>query len=202
MSGRALRYLTQPIRSDSTESRPTTSGAGQFSFRCRCGFRSVSRRGRQMPVKAVALDRLATALTDRMLECSHRLLLGSSGARHVKDFFLQDRAMQIIHAVAERDLRQRQTNADPIGGEMVDIIEINAADGEITKLLNRRNRLYVREHRCLRFEGKWNEPCETTGLMLQVTQLTLKIDTLGQRLGMAVEDGASAAAPHLMPGPM
>src|SRR6266581_3154764 len=166
MSGRAFRYLTQPIRSDSTESRPTTSGAGQFSFRCRCGFRSVSRRGRQMPVKAVALDWLATGLTDRMLECSHRLLLGSSGARHVKDFFLQDRAVQIIHAVAERDLRQRQTNADPIRGEMVDAIEIDAAHGEIAQLFECGSTSYVREHCGLRFEGKRNKPGKAAGLIL------------------------------------
>ena len=60
-------------------------------------------------------------------------------------FFLQNCAVQIVHAVAERDLRERQSQADPVSGQMVDVVEVNAADREIAKLLKRRGAFYVGE---------------------------------------------------------
>ena len=80
-----------------------------------------------MAIVTVALDRLAISLADGVFECRHTLLLRSSRPGHVKDLFLQNCAVQIIHAIAERYLRQGQTKADPVSGEMVDVIEINAA---------------------------------------------------------------------------
>ena len=119
-----------------------------------------------MTVKAVALDWFAASFADGVFERRHALLLGSSCPGHVKDLFLQNRAVQIIHAVAERNLRQRQAKADPISGEMLDAIEIDAAHGEIAKLLKRRSGLYVREHRSLRFEGKWDKSGKAARLIL------------------------------------
>ncbi len=155
-----------------------------------------------MPVKAITLDRLATGFTDRMFERRRGLLLWSGGASHVKDFFLQDGAVQIIHAVAERHLSERQSQAHPIGRKMVDVIEVNATDGQITKLLNRRSRLYVREHGRLRFESKWNKPGEATGLILQLAQLVQMIDAMRERLDVPVKHGAGASATHFVPGPV
>ena len=42
--------------------------------------------------------------------------------------------MQIVHAIAERHLRERQSKANPIGSEVIDIIQVNAAHCEIAKL--------------------------------------------------------------------
>ena len=49
----------------------------------------------------VALDRLATGSPDRVLERGDRLLLRRGRAGHVKDFFLQNCAVQIVNAIAE-----------------------------------------------------------------------------------------------------
>ena len=88
-----------------------------------------------MPIIAVALHRLATGFADGVFERGHGLLLRRRCSGHVKDLFLHNRAMQIVHAVAERDLRERQSKADPVGSKMIDVIQINAAHREIAKLL-------------------------------------------------------------------
>src|SRR5713101_4374259 len=160
MSGRALRYFTQPIRGGfvgSTESRPTTLGAGEFSFgtrECRC--RSFPRQS-YAAIKAVALDWLTTHFANDALECGCALLLRRGCARHVEDFFFHDRAVQVVDAVTERDLCKRQSHADPICGEVVDVIEINAADREVTKLLNCRSGLDMCKDGGLRFESEWDK---------------------------------------------
>src|SRR4030095_1673951 len=107
-----------------------------------------------MTVKAVALDRLAASFPDGVLERRYALLLGSCCPCHMENFFFQNCAVQIIHAVAERDLCQWQTKADPVSRKMVDVIQVNAANGEIAKLLKRGNAFYVREDCSLRLGGK------------------------------------------------
>lgn len=86
---------------------------------------------------AVALDGLAAGFADDMFKRGGGLFLWRCGAGHVEDFLFHDRAVQVVDAVAERDLRERQTHADPVGGEMIDVVEVNAADREIAKLLDR-----------------------------------------------------------------
>src|SRR6266705_2115686 len=162
MSGRALRYLTQPPYNSAL----SRSGAGGPHWSRRRGARRGRWEGRDMAIVAVALDRFTASFADGVFERRHALLLGSSCPGHVKDLFLQNRAVQIIHAVAERDLRQRQTKADPIRGEMVDAIEIDAAHGEIAQLFECGSTSYVREHCGLRFEGKRNKPGKSAGLIL------------------------------------
>jgi len=119
-----------------------------------------------MAIVTVALDRLAISLADGVFECRHTLLLRSSRPGHVKDLFLQNCAVQIIHAIAERYLRQGQTKADPVSGEMVDVIEINAAHCEIAELFKCRSTFYVGKDSGLRLEGKRNKPGKSAGLIL------------------------------------
>src|SRR5712691_4729015 len=76
-------------------------GAGEFGFRtreCRCRF--FTRRS-DVAIMAVALDWLATRFANRLLKRSDGLLLRSGSAGHMKNFFFQDSAMQIVHAVTE-----------------------------------------------------------------------------------------------------
>src|SRR5437773_4987228 len=85
---------------------------------------------------------------------------------------------------------------------MVDVIQINAADGEITKLLKRRHAFYVREHRGLRFEGKRDKTGKATGLVLQLAELAQMIDAMSRRFDVPVEHGTRATAAHFVPGAM
>src|SRR5947207_155103 len=117
-------------------------------------------------IMTVALDRLATGLPDGVLKCRNSLLLRSGCARHVEDFFLQNRAVQIVHTVAERDLRERQSQADPVSGKVIDIIQINAAHRQIAKLFKCRHAFYVSKNCRLRLESERNEACKSAGLIL------------------------------------
>src|SRR5882724_10450369 len=85
---------------------------------------------------------------------------------------------------------------------MVDVIQVNAANGEIAKLLKCGNAFYVREHRSLRLEGKRNKTGKASGLVLQLTELAQMIDAMSRRLDVSVEHGTSAAAAHFVPGAM
>src|SRR5437899_13100498 len=119
-----------------------------------------------MPVKAIALNGFAPSFPDCMFERCDSLLLRSGRTRHVENSFLNDGAVQVVHTVTERNLSQRQSHAYPISGEMVDVIEINAADRQIAELLKRGRGFHVREDSCLRFESKRNEPGKPASFIL------------------------------------
>src|SRR5437762_3494948 len=107
MSGRAFRYLTHPTRGalvSSTDSRPTTSCAGVFGSG---PLHAIDRRGFDAAIMTIPLRGFTPSFADRMFQRRRSLLLRSGGASHVENFFLQDGAVQIIHAIAERDLCKR-----------------------------------------------------------------------------------------------
>src|SRR6476620_2355930 len=79
---------------------------------------------RNMPVKTIALDRLAASFANGVFKRGDSLLLRRGSAGHVKDFFLKDCSVEIVHAVAQRDLRERQSEADTIRRQMVDVVEV------------------------------------------------------------------------------
>ena len=74
-----------------------------------------------------ALDRLAASFADGVFKRGDSLLLWRGGTGHVENFFLQDCSMEIVHAVAQGDLRERQSEADPIRRQMVYVVEVNTA---------------------------------------------------------------------------
>src|SRR5579864_468786 len=92
--------------------------------------------GVNMPIMTVALNGNAASLAYGVFQGSGSLLLWSGRSCHVKDFFFQNRAMKIVHAITECDLCQRQAHAHPIGGDMIDVVQVNTADGKIAKLFN------------------------------------------------------------------
>ncbi len=119
-----------------------------------------------MTIVTVALDGLTASLANYALECGHSLLLRRGRTGHVEDLFFHNRAVQIVHSVAEGDLGERQTHAHPIGREMVDVIKVNAADSKIAQLFDGRRRFDMGEHCRLRLEGKRNKSGEAAGFVL------------------------------------
>lgn len=119
-----------------------------------------------MPVKAIALNGFTPSFPDHVFERCDGLLLRGGRTRHMENFFLNDGAVQVVHAVTERNLRQWQPHAHPISGEMVDVIEINAADRQIAELFKRRSGFHVCEDSRLRFESKGNKPGKPAGFIL------------------------------------
>ena len=120
-----------------------------------------------MPVITVALDRNSSSLANGVLQRSDALLLRCGRPGHVENLFFHDRPVQIVYPVTERHLRQRQTQAYPISSQMVDVIEINPADGEIAKLLNGGGAFDMSKHCGLRLEGKRNKTAEAGGFILK-----------------------------------
>jgi hypothetical protein len=123
-----------------------------------------------MPVMTIALDRLAASFANGVFKRGDSLLLRRGSAGHVKDFFLKDCSVEIVHAVAQRDLRERQSEADPIRRQMVDVVEVNTADREIAELLECGGALDVgKDSVGLRWlERKRNKSGEPAGFILQL----------------------------------
>src|SRR6476660_10566168 len=122
-----------------------------------------------MPVMTVALDRLAASFADGVFKRGDSLLLRRRGASHVENFFLQSCSMEIVHTVAQGDLRERQSEADPIRRQMVYVVEVNTAHRKIAQLVKCGGALDVGKNSVgLRWlECKRNKPRETAGLILQ-----------------------------------
>src|SRR5207248_11005913 len=97
-----------------------------------------------MPVITVSLYWLPARFANGVLERGHTLLLRGGCAGHVENLFLQNRSVQVIHAVADRDLRARQSEADPVSGQVIDVIEVNPAHRQIAQLFKRRGSLDMR----------------------------------------------------------
>jgi hypothetical protein len=85
---------------------------------------------------------------------------------------------------------------------VVDVIEIDTADGEIAKLFDGRGRLNVGQNRRLWLKGKRNKAGKTARLILKPAQLTQVIDPMREGLDVTVKHRAGAAATHFMPGAM
>ena len=89
-----------------------------------------------MVIVAIPLHRFPACFANDILKRFDGLFLGCLGTGHVENFLLHDRAVKIVDPVTERELRERQPHRNPVGGDMVEIVEIETADGEIAQLLD------------------------------------------------------------------
>ena len=105
-------------------------GASELGFRRRlCSLQTSVRR--DVPVVAVTLHGLPASLTNCMFEGSGSLLLRRGCPRHVEDFLFDNGAVEVIDTVIERNLRQGEPHAHPVGGQVIHVIQINPADSEV-----------------------------------------------------------------------
>src|SRR6476620_332902 len=125
---------------------------------------------RNVPVMTVALDRLTASFANGVFKRGDSLLLRRGGASHVENFFLQNCSMEIVHTVAQRDLRQRQSEADPIRCQVVNVVEIDTAHREIEPLVNCGGALDVGKDSVglRRLERKRNKSGEPAAFILQL----------------------------------
>ena len=123
-----------------------------------------------MPVMTVALNRLAASFANGVFKRGDCLLLRRGGAGHVENFLLEDCSVEIVHAVAQGDLRERQSEADPIRRQVVNVVEIDTAHREIAQLLECGGALDVgKDSVGLRWlKCKRNKSGEPAGLILQL----------------------------------
>ena len=97
------------------------------------GFSTRPRRN--MPVMTVALDRLAISFANGVFERGDCLLLRRGGAGHVENFFLQGLFRGDRRHRSSTRSAQRQSEADPIRLQVVDLVEVNTAHRKIAQLL-------------------------------------------------------------------
>ena len=153
-------------------------------------------------VEGVALHRGAAGFADGFDHLGFGLQLRRFGAGHVEDVFLDDGAVQVVRAVAQRHLRQLQPQAHPIGGDVIEVVEVDAADGDGAQGVEARGRVLHRDVVVLRLIGQRDEADEPVRLILQGAQLAQVIHAVGERFDMAEEHRAGAAAAQAMPGAM
>src|SRR5215211_4499638 len=126
-----------------------------------------------MLIMTVTLDRFAVSFANGVFKCGDSLLLRSGSTGHVKDFFLKNCSVEIVHAITQRDLRERQSETNPIRGEVIDVVEVNTANREIPQLFECGGALDIGKNSVglRRLERKRNKTGETASLILQLAQL-------------------------------
>src|SRR5579862_580416 len=97
----------------------------------KCHIGTGSRRGRHFravhgAIQRVALDGNAASFADEALELYPRGELSGFGAGVVIDFFLDDRAVQVVRAEAQGDLRDAWREHHPVGFDVVEVVEEQA----------------------------------------------------------------------------
>src|SRR5207302_11497049 len=85
---------------------------------------------------------------------------------------------------------------------MVDVIEIDTADGEIAKLFDGRGGFDVGQDRRLWLKGKRNKAGKTARLILKPAQLTQVIYPMREGPDVTVKQRSSTQATYFMPGAM
>src|SRR5438270_13608744 len=85
---------------------------------------------------------------------------------------------------------------------MIDVIEVNPADGEIAELFDGGSAFDMKKHGRLWFESKRHKSAKAAGLILKLAQLAQMIDPLLERLDVSIKHRASAAATQPMPNAM
>ena len=148
------------------------------------------------------MNRHAAGFADGFYHLGFRLELGNLRSSHAEDVFFDDRAVEVIRAVAQRDLRQLHAETDPVRGDVIEVIEVDAADGDCAQGIKSGWRRLHRHPVVLGLIRERNESGEAAGFVLQRAELAQMIHAIGQRLHVAKEHRARAAPAHLMPGAM
>ena len=131
-----------------------------------------------------------------------RLQLRRVGAGHVKNLLLKDCAVHVVCAVVQRDLREFHPHANPVRGDVVEVVEVQPRDGERAQHVETGRRVLDRDLVVVRLIRQRNEAGKTTGFILQLPKLPHMVDTIQKRLEVAKQHRASAPAAECMPRAM
>src|SRR3984893_15755516 len=107
----------------------------------------------------------------------------------VINLFFDDRAVKIVSAKAQRDLRDRGREHDPVGFDVREIIEEQARYRNVAQVGVAGGLGNVRKRGVVRVKRQWNKSDEAVSLVLKLTQLEQMIDALFFGFHVAVEHG-------------
>ena len=102
--------------------------------------------------------------------------------------------------MAQGDLGHLQSHAHPVGGDVVDVVEVEAGNGDGPQLVIPAGRVLDGHPVVVGLIGQGDEARESAAAVLLAPQLVQVIHAVFQRLDVAVEHGAGAAASQLVPG--
>ena len=121
------------------------------------------------------------------------------GAGHVEYAFLGDGAVEVVGAVVEGDLGEGEAEADPVGGDVGDVVEVDAGNGDGAEIVGGGGAGEVGEGGVLGFEGEGDEGGEAGGFVLELAEAAEVVDAVLWGFEVAVEHGAGAAASDEVP---
>src|SRR3954464_11581935 len=93
-------------------------------------------------------------------------------------FFFNDGAVKIIRSITESHLGEFQSEPDPVGGDMVEIVEVDAADGNGAQGIKSGGGRGDRNFIVLGLIRQRHEAGETASFILQGAQLPQMIDPI------------------------
>ena len=150
-------------------------------------------------VKTVPLHRLASRLTNRLHQFFARHLLRRLRARHVINLFLDHRAVNVVHAVAQRHLRELHAHQNPVRLDVVDVVQIDAGNRQRLEQVVAARAGQMRQLVVLRMKRQRHERREPTGFILQFAQPTHVIHAVMVFLNVADQHRAGRTSAHLVP---
>src|SRR5712692_4094196 len=150
------------------------------------------------PVERVALNRLAPRFADQPLELGAGSELRRGCAGVVVNLLLDDGAVNVVRAEAQRDLRNSRREHDPVGLDVVEVVEQKARDGDVLQVGEAGWLGQMAERGVFRVEGQRDEGDEAAGLVLELAQQQQVLDTLLFCFDVAVEHGGVRAQADLM----
>lgn len=153
-------------------------------------------------VEGVPLDGVATGFPDGFDEVGAGQGRRGLSPGHVEDFFFDDGAVEVVDAVAEGDLGEGKSGADPVGGEVVEVVEEDASDGKHAKFFEGPDAADVGKLVVLGFEGVGDKAGEASGFILELAEAVEVVDAMVVGFEVAVEHGGGAASSHAVPGAM
>lgn len=119
-------------------------------------------------VNRIAFDGFASCFHDQLLYAIDGQELRGCGTCVVVDEFMADRTINIIRTVSQGGLGSFDTQHDPIGFDVRDIVEHQTGDGQGSEIHEGRGLFEVIEPGILGVEGERDKGLKAAGLILQV----------------------------------
>ena len=152
-------------------------------------------------VQGVALDGAAAHAANHIHKLLGRqcgvLFFGASHAVNLRR--VVNRAVQIVHAEREGELGGRATNHRPIGFDVVEIVEVNTANGVVAQVFHRRAFGDVAHLVVLIAEFEWDKSLKASGFVLQLAQPFEVVNAMMKLFNMAVEHRSVGAHSEFVP---
>src|SRR5258708_21676632 len=115
----------------------------------------------------------------------------AGGVHHV---FFDQYTADVVGAELQADLADLDAGSEPAGLDVINIVEIQTADGERFQVIDRCGfRNFLAERRIVRSENPWNERGEAAGILLNAANTLEMIDAMAQLFAAAEHHGGGGS---------